>query len=355
MRRAGFPIVIMILASIWLVSCTQSRGAADADTASIASHESMGLAADASDVGGMGSDGGSIPVLSRAVRTILDDQGQEVSEVYDIEHDGTELRTTVVHRDGEGRKHRSDAFFNVDGTLSFVRQRDARGNTRTVHFVYDSAGNPVERIESQDDVPIRKIQYKYDSSREFRRELVVYHWDGGKWRRTDGHSLLLFVNSAGIPTAFEDVAPEGKRTIVFEYADGGDALDGYVDTRHSVDGEERSVSGFVTFKDGRPEELVVRSDSDPDSELQVFAEWSRDATTDVDKLVGEIVKRCQGSDCLDVERRRFDYERLDSQPMIPPPAIVLPFLEVGSSLFYMEKPDILLGREGIGLPSSVDF
>lgn len=345
MRRAGLPIAVSILLTIWLASFGQPKSAEAADLGKMIDGSSMGLTTSATPKAAL--DDGKIPAMTRVMRTVMGEEGEH-SEAYDIEYDGTELRTTVTHRDSQGGADRSDSFFNVDGTLSFVRMRDARGNTRTVHFVYDSNGNPVERIESQDDVPLQKTEFKYDRKNEYRRDLIRYNWDGGKWKAAEGHSLVLFVNAAGIPTAFEDNAPEGKRTVVFEYMQGGDSLDNYVDTQASMDGDENSINGLITYRDGRPGELVVRSDGEDEKEMRVIAEWKIDPASGEERLVAEIVSSCSGGECSDVERRSYSYERLDSQPMVPPPSIVLPFLNLGSSLFYVEDPKILLGKEGAG-------
>lgn len=352
MRRVVSITISLVLLTFAICSCTQPKG-------DVGPGDSQFLAGinDKLSMKGSGSSEGvdGIEALTRVLRNVISPDGGEVAEVYDIEYAGSELRTSVVHRDDRGGVNRSDAFFNVDGTLSFVRMRDAGGNTKTVHFVYDSGGNLLERIVSLDDVPIEKVVYGYNRSNEYRRTLKRYDWDGGRWREANGRTLALYVNSSEIPTAFENQSAEGKRAIVFELAQDGVTLDSYTDTLTTSDGAETTVTGFVAFREGRPESMAVRSSAKQEEELAIEAEWKEGPGESGERVVSESLRRCVLNECNDIERRKFIYEFIETEPGMPPPSIILPFLELGSSLVFIEKPDILLGREGIGLPSWIDL
>lgn len=352
MRLVASITVSLVFLAFTICSCTQPKGGRELDDPELFTSMNDKLSAE-----GAGSAAGSdgIEALARVFRVVAGEEGREVAEVYDIEYAGSELRTSVVNRGERGGVSRSDAFFNVDGTLSFVRMRDAGGNTKTVHFVYDASGNPLERIESLDDVPIEKVVYQYNRSNEYRRGLKRYEWDGGRWREANGRTLALYVNSKDIPTAFENQSAEGKRAVVFNMAPDGVTLDNYSDTLAMSDGAETTVTGFVGFKDGRPESMTVRSDAKPDEELRIEAEWKEGPGESGERVVSETLMRCALDDCNEVERRKYVYEFIETEPGMPPPSIILPFLELGSSLVFIEKPDILLGKEGIGLPSWVDL
>lgn len=349
MRRVGVIVALLIFLPLILGACTKSKGTSENGPVEGFLDSTDELRMETSAGAGPEAGGDVSIALERIVRTVMNEGGEEGVEVYDFEYADSELRTSVVHKDSQGRAHRADAFFNIDGTLSFVRMRDAGGNTKTVHFVYDSNGNPVERILSQDDVPLEKIEYSYDSAKQYRRELKLYEWVDGRWRRSNGRTLVLYVNAAGFPTAFEVSSPGGRRNIVFEYAQGADAIDDYVDTAFSVDGGESSVSGFVSYKDGRPDLMTIRSDGNAEEETRIIASWKESAGGE--RQIGETVERCGADGCDEVERRTFTYEARDSKPLMPPASIVAPLLELGSSLLFIEKPAVLLGPEGIGLPS----
>jgi hypothetical protein len=352
MRRVVSITVSLVFLAFTICSCTQPKGGQKLDDSGLFTSMNDKLSMESGESGG-GEDG--IEALARVFRVVVGDEGREVAEVYDIEYAGSELRTSAVHRDEKGSVSRSDAFFNVDGTLSFVRMRDAGGNTKTVHFVYDASGNPLERIVSVDDVPIEKVVYEYDRANEYRRGLKRFEWDGGRWREANGCTLALYVNSNDIPTAFENQSAEGKRAVVFELAQDGVTLDNYSDTLTMSDGSETTVTGFVGFRDGRPESMTVHSDAKPEEDLRIEAQWKEGPRESGERVVSETLRRCAVDDCREVERRKYVYEFIDTEPGMPPPSMVLPFLELGSSLVFIEKPDILLGKEGIGLPSWIDL
>jgi len=351
MRRVIPVTIFMVFLAVAICSCTQSKGEGKPDEGELLTNMNDKLSMGA---GAAGVENG-IEALTRVVRSLVGEGGEEVSEVYDIEYSGSELRTSVLHNDERGGLNRSDAFFNVDGTLSFVRMRDAGGNTKTVHFVYDAAGNPLERIVSQDDVPIEKVVFQYNGTDEYKRGLKRYEWDGGRWRESNGRTLALYINSDEIPTAFENQSAEGKRAVVFGLTQDGSTVDSYSDTMITGDGAESKVTGFVAYREGRPETMTVRSDAKPNEELKIEAEWKAGPGESGERVVGETITRCELDDCREIEHRKFIYEFIETEPGIPPPSITLPFLELGSSLVFIEKPDILLGREGIGLPSWVDL
>jgi len=352
MRRTGIPIALIVLVPLIILGCTPTPKATDDPGLS---PKSMDVSddLDAENYEGAEPAGDVSIVLDRVVRRMVGDDGGEQTEVYDFEYSQGELRTSVVHRDAGGRVHRADAFFNVDGTLSFVRMRDAGGNTKTVHFVYDSNGNPLERILSQDDVPIHKLEYNYEARKEYLRELKLYEWEDGRWKLANGRTITLYLNDRGFPSAFEVISPEGRRHVVFEYGNGADTIDDYIDTSFSVEGTETKVSGFVTYTDGRPSLMTVRSDAGAEEETRIVAQW-KETALDM-RQAGEVVKRCDPQGCDEVERRSFTYKARDFEPMMPPASIVAPVLELGSSLLFIEKPETLLGKEGIGLPSWIVF
>lgn len=290
--------------------------------------------------------GGTLRALGRVDRVIFDGD-EEKAESYDIEYADSELRTSIVHRDAAGKVHRADAFFNIDGSLSFVRMRDAGGSTKTVHFVYNSIGDPVERIESINDMPLEKVEYTYDEQQDDRRDLKVSEWKEGRWVAMEGRALTLFVNAEELPVIIENRSPDGSRRVTFEYVEGGGAIDHYVDNAVLADGAESSSSCFVSYRAGRPETMTLRSDEHPGVERRVLAETQDDETWES----GELLRDCSQDGCADVERRAFRYDLRDTEPLMPPISIVMPFLGLGSSLVFMEEPDVLLGREGIGIPT----
>jgi hypothetical protein len=341
MRHAAMLVSFLLVLGSTMLSCDQPAaiGALGGDELS----SDVSIASDATSSKDAGE--GTIRALERIERIVFDGE-DERAETYDIEYADSELRTSVIHRDAEDKVHRADAFFNIDGSLSFVRMRDAGGNTKTVHFVYDSIGNPIERIESLNDVPVEKVVYVYDDQEGDRRKLNLSMWKEGRWVPMEGRVLTLIVNAEQLPVMIESKSPEGNRRVAFEYINDGAAIDHYVDNAVSAEGVESSSSCFVSYRAGKPEALTLRTDEKPGSELRIVAEPGEGAAGET----GEVLRACTQEGCADVERRAFTYAFRDTEPFMPPVSIVMPFLGLGSSLAFMEQPGILLGREGIGLP-----
>lgn len=336
MRRSCIVVFILLCCGIFMISCEPSSVVEDSDVSLDAADEDVSAS--------KASGTGSVRVLERIERTVIDGD-EEKTESYDIEYAEDEFRTSVVFRDAVGKVHRADAFFNIDGSLSFVRMRDAGGSTKTVHFVYDSVGNPIERIESLNDAPLEKVEYFYDAGSQKRRDLKVSEWKEGRWMQMEGRKIALYLNADELPVAIESRSPEGNRRVTFEYLQDGVAIDHYVDSTVDADGAESSASCFVNYRAGRPEAMTVRSDERPGFEFRIVAEFD-DAGE-----AAELIRDCSSEGCAEIERRAFTYGMRESEPLMPPVSIVMPFLGLGSSLLFMEEPEVLLGKEGIGLPS----
>ncbi|MFH1830076.1 MAG: hypothetical protein ABH871_04795 [Pseudomonadota bacterium] len=357
MRRTNIILLSVLFIGLFLVFYSQPSAGQDIAGTPVASMQdyeldSSPIAAKLKEVRKISIQGdGDFIALSKIIRTVWYEPDVPKTDTYAIEYAANEFRTTVRISDHSKGERVADAFFNNDRTLSFVRKRAARDRAETIHFVYDANGNLVEKRVSYDDKPVDKFEYEYDQSNLSRREIKKSQWIDESWKPSDT-SMELYVNVSGLPTAFESIENMGRRTVTFEYALNDAALDSYTDTFTGEDGESSDTFAYVTYNEQKPSQFTVRSSDKPGEELRIIGQWQGDKFPDGrDRLVSESMMLCINKRCKKVEERTFEYQRIREEALMPPPSVMLPFLELGSSLFFIEKPELLLGKEGIGLPT----
>ncbi len=326
MRRAYTGFVSVICFFLCFVICTETH-----------SQSSIGK--------------GDFVALSKVVRTVWDESQKPRTDMYVFEYADHEFRTTVSVHSNNKIERVADAFFNTDRTLSFVRKGEEGNPTETIHFVYDANGNLLEKRVSHDDTPFEKFEYEYDESNLSKRDIKRSEWSDGKWKPTVGSAMSLFVNESGLPTAFENIESAGQRIVVFEYGLNGAVLDSYTDSFKGQDGNKSDTFAYISYGEQKPNQFTIKSSDSPDEEVRITGQWQKVKFASSDKLMSEVVEICSDDGCRKVEERTFEYMLVAKKPLMPPPSMMLPFLELGSSLCYIENPEVLIGKEGIGLPT----